>query len=112
MGEDGYYGVKELRSWQFIKAIQELDAKISAGAISGGFWFSNSAGIITTNNILDLSGQGIINTGYIASANWKIKEDGTIEAKKVVAEEFCWEEVCVNKEMIKNLLQSAEIIQN
>ena len=86
MGEDGYYGVKELRSWQFIKAIQELDAKISAGAISGGFWFSNSAGIITTNNILDLSGQGIINTGYIASANWKIKEDGTIEAKKVVAD--------------------------
>ena len=29
MGEDGYYGVKEIRSWKFVKVIQEIIAKIS-----------------------------------------------------------------------------------
>ncbi|MEK7566995.1 MAG: immunoglobulin-like domain-containing protein, partial [Patescibacteria group bacterium] len=33
-----------------------------------------------------LSGQGIINVNYITSANWRILEDGTLEAKKVITD--------------------------
>ncbi|MEK7153576.1 MAG: hypothetical protein AAB834_06505, partial [Patescibacteria group bacterium] len=64
-----------------------LDSQISGGSVSGVFWISNSAGVISTANILDLSGQGIINVNYITSANWRISEDGTLEAKKVVADD-------------------------
>jgi hypothetical protein len=91
-------------------SLGKLSDSISDGEISSdGLWITDEfMGTIKsiTAQILDVQGQDIVGIRRLISesGNWKIEEDGTITAKRL-----CLDEVCVDKEQLRALLQNSGI---
>ena len=102
------------------KAIQELsasttemytklDALISDEKVNTAFWtVEEGTGSIklATARALDLGGEDILNVRKILSfsGGWSITEDGVINV-----DEFCLEEICLNRPQLEALLQYADV---
>jgi len=93
MGEDGYYGVKEIRSWKFVKAIQEMNLKIDK--------------IVAVSSVA-IDEQGL----FSRSLDWlkdKVLAVKELIVEKITTKELCVEDVCINKSQLKELLENNQI---
>jgi hypothetical protein len=62
--------------------------------------------LVTTDN----SKQITVNSIASLNGKWSIDDGGTLIAEKVQTKQLCLEDVCVNKDQLKTLLQNAGII--
>jgi hypothetical protein len=81
----------------------------SSGKVNVNFFGSIT---LATGGTLNLNGNDIINVSKIIGMNgkWKIDESGNLVAETITAKKLCLEEVCITKEELKTLLQSAGIV--
>ncbi len=64
--------------------------------------------LVAIDHDLDLGGHSMINVKSIASANgkWSIDENGLLIVEKIQTKELCIEDICVNKDQLRTLLQN------
>ena len=112
-GQDGSKGISygNLNA-AIVKAIQELNKKmetlspaIAEGQIGYNWWINQTTGELTSNAMpLNVQGANINNVNAIVGQNWKIDGQGRITAK-----ELCLEDICVNRDQLKDLLEKNQI---
>lgn len=87
LGPDGYYTVDLPNSWTLVKAIQELDQEI------------------TDINSFDIETKGSFYNTLVSWLGDRANGIAEIFSKKLVTEELCLEDVCIDKNDLKNLLE-------
>jgi len=84
-------------SYQMVTMTQDKDGKLLAD-----------------HQIYDMGGFSLANVKGISSLSgkWSIAEDGTIVATKIQTKELCFDEVCLNKGLVKSLLEKNGLLEN
>jgi len=91
-----------------IKAIQELNQKVDDLNIT----YDETNNTLVISKDLDANGAMFTNIKSIASLSgkWSIDADGLLVAEKIQAKEVCFDDVCLDKDIVKALLQNAGLI--